>query len=570
MKIRSCFVLAATLGASGCAINPQTGQPELASSVKTQFNSTFNSDDPCSNNDRNIGLVVGAVAGGVIGYLNHGAKGAAIGAVAGAGGGLLIGHLMDSRRCSLYKIAQANQLKLASATITPAKLGLQDKDANGAIGLDVQLQNQSDEFEPGSSTVTPAARAYLAQIAKLYTPQAVAAGLPANATQQDRGQAAQRRLLIVGHTDAQDAASGTDLARLSQERAKAVAAVFAENGVPASTIYYQGAGDALPITSNATAEGRETNNRVQIVDVPTQSDLEVYLQRRAANPDNFGIATPAAFAPTAMVASASPVSDDVQAAAGQPQSQDNASSASARPAVRATVKQESVAASAAPVTPSQSVASTPAKSPASASAETVAARESHPQHAASGAAYDFGGAPIHPPGEAINLGTAVDHSMFSLISSAHADTPVIVGSCLGDHPHATTPVRNLQTAQELPPRDFVRGFYGTVWGTNANGNLVAITGATIPLDGGAPVPRPTVLIYKNYHGNTHQAPSFKGEADVNVYRGTQKTVYRVFIDGPAQCLDLVVADAQFKGQGNLYYDDKGNSFLASPEFAMQR
>jgi len=220
MKIRSCFVLAATLGASGCAINPQTGQPELASSVKTQFNSTFNSDDPCSNNDRNIGLVVGAVAGGVIGYLNHGAKGAAIGAVAGAGGGLLIGHLMDSRRCSLYKIAQANQLKLASATITPAKLGLQDKDANGAIGLDVQLQNQSDEFEPGSSTVTPAARAYLAQIAKLYTPQAVAAGLPANATQQDRGQAAQRRLLIVGHTDAQDAASGTDLARLSQERAK--------------------------------------------------------------------------------------------------------------------------------------------------------------------------------------------------------------------------------------------------------------------------------------------------------------------------------------------------------------
>jgi outer membrane protein OmpA-like peptidoglycan-associated protein len=568
MKIRNCFLFAATLGASGCAINPQTGQPEIVSSVKTQFNSTFNSDDPCSNNDRNIGLVVGAVAGGVIGYLNHGAKGAAIGTVAGAGGGLLIGHLMDSRRCSLSKIAQANQLKLASATITPAKLGLQDKDANAAIGLDVQLQNQSDEFELGSSTVTPAARAYLAQIAKLYTPQAVAAGVPTNAAQQDRDQAAQRRLLIVGHTDAQDAASGTDLARLSQERAKAVAAVFAENGVPASTIFYQGAGDALPITSNATAEGRETNNRVQIVDVPTQNELEVYLQRRAANPDNFGTATPAAFAPAAVVVSAAPASDDIQVAAVQPQ--DNPSPASARPVVRATVKQQSVTTSAASTKPSQSVASTPAKGPASAPAETVAARENRSQHAASGAAFDFGGAPIHPPGVAINLGTAVDHSMFSLISSAHADTPVIVGSCLGDHPHATTPVRNLQTAQELPPRDFVRGFYGTVWGTNANGNLVAITGATIPLDGGAPVPQPTVLIYKNYHGNTHQAPSFKGQANVNVYRGTQKTVYRVFIDGPAQCLDLVVADAQFKGQGNLYYDDKGNSFLASPEFAMQR
>jgi hypothetical protein len=144
-----------------------------------------------------------------------------------------------------------------------------------------------------------------------------------------------------------------------------------------------------------------------------------------------------------------------------------------------------------------------------------------------------------------------------------------VGSCLSDHPHTTTPVRNLQTSQELPPRDFVRGFYGTVWGTNANGNLVAITGATIPLDGGAPVPKPTVLIYRNYHNDKHQPPSFRGQADVNVYRGTEKTVYRLFIDGPARCLDLVVAHAQFKGQGNLYYGERGSQYLATPEFAMQ-
>jgi hypothetical protein len=140
----------------------------------------------------------------------------------------------------------------------------------------------------------------------------------------------------------------------------------------------------------------------------------------------------------------------------------------------------------------------------------------------------------------------------------------------GVRPPLTTPVRNLQTAQEFHPRDYVRGFYGTVWDTNANGNLVAITGATIPLDAGAPVPRPTVLIYRNYRNNVHQAPSFKGQVDVNVYRGTQKTVYRVFIGGPARCLDLVVANEQFKGQGNLYYGDSANSFLATPEFAMQR
>jgi outer membrane protein OmpA-like peptidoglycan-associated protein len=551
MKIRSCVLLAATLGTAGCAVNPQTGQTEIAPSVKSQFNSTFNSDDPCSSNDRNIGAVAGAVAGGLIGYLSHGAKGAVVGAVAGAGGGLLIGHLMDARRCSLYKIAQTNQLNLASATITPGKLGQQGDGANNSIGLDVQLQNKRDEFEAGSSTLTPDARAYLAQIAQLYAPQAAAASLPAGTTPQERQQVTQHSVLIVGHTDAQDAASGADLALLSQARAKAVANVFAQNGVPASNIYYQGAGDALPLMSNATEQGRAANDRVQIVDVPTQSDLQLYLQRRGANPANFGT-----------VAS---VADS---------SSENAGSLTSTSRIAPT-PQASASSAASPVRTQTGIPAPTARQPEIVSATSAAQRPvptagATAQRGATAAGYDFGGSPIHPPGESINLGDAVDHSMFSLITAAHADTPVIVGSCLSDRPHPTTPVRNLKTAQELPPRDFVHGFYGTVWGTNANGNLVAITGATIPLDAGAPVPRPTVLIYRNYHGNVHQVPTFKGQANVNVYRGTQKTVYRIFIDGPARCLDLVVADAQFKGKGNLYYDDKGSAFLATPEFAMQR
>jgi outer membrane protein OmpA-like peptidoglycan-associated protein len=570
MKIRNCVLLAATVSTAGCAVNPQTGQSEIAPAVKSQFNSTFNSDDPCSNNDRNIGVVAGAVAGGVIGYLSHGAKGAVIGAVAGAGGGLLIGHLMDARRCSLYKIAQENQLNLASATITPGKLGLQGKDANSAIGLDVQLQNKSDEFEVGSSKLTPAARAYLAQIAQLYAPQTVTAGRPAGGSPQERQQTMQHSVLIVGHTDAHDSASGADIARLSQERAKAVADVFAQSGVPASNIYYQGAGDALPLMSNATQEGREANDRVQIVDVPTQGDLQLYLQRRGANPANLdNVATVVDLASENAGADTSalwdgthpPVANASDTSATQAKASDHATTAKQ---VVAAANSSAAAQHPAPVAAAKPQRGVAAPDPA----QTV--RNDHAQRGVHAGDYDFGGGPIHPPGEPINLGAAVDHSMFSLITPAHADAPVIVGSCLSDHPHTTTPVRNLQTAQELPPRDFVRGFYGTVWGTNANGNLFAITGATIPLDAGAPVPRPTVLIYRNYHGNVHQAPSFKGQANVNVYRGAQKTVYRVFIDGPARCLDLVVADAQFKGKGNLYYGDNGNSFLATPEFAMQR
>ncbi len=500
---RVLLVAAGLTALSGCAINPQTGQPEIAPSVKAKFVSVFDSSDPCSHNDRNIGMAAGALVGGVLGYLNHGAKGALVGAAIGTGGGYLIGHLMDSRRCKLYKIAQANHLRLISATITERKLGTKGRNPNGAIGLDVQLQNKSDEFEPGSAALTPQAHAYMTQIARQYTPKTIAASLPANATPKQRAEALNHVVLIVGHTDAKDAVAGANLARLSQERAKSVARVFAQNGVPTASIYYQGAGDALPIAPNATEEGRTENNRVQFVDVPTRADLQRYLQRRTVNPAYYQTAS-------ARTEPAAPI-----------------------PRVRA-------------------------------------ARVKPTRHPLFASGYHFGGNPISPSGEPIDIGAPVEHSMFDILPAAYADTPVLIGSCLSDHPHPTTAVRNLETGQSLPPRDFVPGFYGTVWASNVDSNLVAITGATVPLDTGAPIPEPTVYIYKDYHGNVHQAPSFKARADVNIYRGAQETVYRVFLHGPAQCLDLVVPASQFRGRGDLYYDRGGDTYLAIPQFAMRR
>ncbi len=159
----------------------------------------FHSEDPCSNNDRNIGIAVGAVAGGVIGYLAHGAKGAAAGALIGAGGGFLVGHVLDARRCELYRIAQANGLKLASAPITQARPNAGSADRPATVGLDVRLENKSDEFVAGSAELTPQARKYLAQIANQYSPKALMAALPPDATPEQRAQAGGRKVLIVGH-----------------------------------------------------------------------------------------------------------------------------------------------------------------------------------------------------------------------------------------------------------------------------------------------------------------------------------------------------------------------------------
>ncbi len=593
---KSIVSLAVLAILSGCAINPQTGQAEISPEARAQFNSIFDSPDPCSNNDRNIGIALGAVAGGAIGYLQHGVKGAIAGAAIGVGGGYLIGHVMDNRRCALYKIAQANHLRLVSAYITQAKLDQQSANGGAAtqkIGVDVQLENAPDEFAPGSAVLTPRARNYLSQIAQQYTPKQFAAPQPAggNAPQEPLHQ-----VLIVGHTDAQDANTGVDLAALSQQRARAVAEVFAENGVPSSSIYYQGAGDSLPLVSNATAEGRRENQRVQIIDVPTAADLQKYLQLRSANPNDFATsqATPA-------------MSSDIQAtqASGsfssqitQEQQPTSAEPPPPNPAdplwERIEEKAKRLAwEQAHPAKQHQAHSSTATSaSPEMKSRTTIAQAESRPngptvEHLAQQSrqmakmgpppaaistytGYDFGGAPAHRQSGAINLGEPITHSMFSILNSAQAAAPVVLTSCMNDVPHTSTPVRNLATGEALAPRYYLAGFDNNVWASNVHGNLVAITGATVPVDAGAPVPTPKVLIYRDYHGNTKQAPNFDHLVPVNVYRGSNSTVYRLFVHGPAECIDLVVPARQFSGKANLYYVRSGSTYQAQPGFSVQR
>lgn len=504
---------------TGCAtVSAPPGSPGGASQSENTLSSIFDSPNPCSNNDRNIGMVLGGVTGALVGGLTHGVEGAVVGAVVGVGGGFLVGHFLDARRCELYKIAKAHDLKIASARITPDKLGVAPmgpaQKPSTAIGLDVQVENKGGEFTPGTASITPQAQVYLSQIARQYAPAVVEKHLPANATPEQRLAVVNHKILIVGHTNLVDQAiSGMSAAKLSQQRARAVATVFAENGVPAGNIYYQGAGDALPIAPVHTARGEKENNRVQIVDVPTISDLQDYVQRRTVNASDF--------APQPNVSAFTPVQ------------------AKAHPAVHHPV---------------------PAPVPVKA-VHTVAHM---------GAGTGFGGTPLYGNGIPVDLGAApASHSMFGLISSAQADTPVIVPACLSSHPHPVTAVRNLASGQTLPPRDYVSGFYDAVWVAHAGKNLVAITHANVLKGAGTYVPRPDVLIYKDYHGNTRQAPVFSGKVPVNVYRGQNKTLYRVFVNGPAKCIDMVVPTGEYLGGSRLYYALNGKKYMSQPIFSLQ-
>ncbi|HEX5311971.1 OmpA family protein [Aquabacterium sp.] len=73
----------------------------------------------------------------------------------------------------------------------------------------------------------------------------------------------QRRVLIEGFTDS---VGGAELNQvLSSRRADAVRARLVEMGIAPSRVQTRGYGEADPIASNATAEGRQLNRRVEIV-----------------------------------------------------------------------------------------------------------------------------------------------------------------------------------------------------------------------------------------------------------------------------------------------------------------
>lgn len=108
---------------------------------------------------------------------------------------------------------------------------------------------QKITFDPGSATLSAAARPVLREIAGILRE---CGDLP---------------LRIIGHTDSQGRES-TNLA-LSQARAEAVLAALRAERVPVAGFAAEGRGAAEPIADNRTEEGREANRRIEFaLDAP--------------------------------------------------------------------------------------------------------------------------------------------------------------------------------------------------------------------------------------------------------------------------------------------------------------
>jgi len=173
--------------------------------------------------------LVGAVTGALLGK----GKGAAIGAAVAGTAGAAYGHYVDNQEAELRKSMNGT--------------GVQVERDGDQLKL---IMPGSITFATGKADLQPSFYQTLGQLSTSFK----------NFKDND--------LVVTGHTDStgnSDANVG-----LSHRRAEAVAQYLRANGVASSRILTLGAGSSQPVASNATADGRAQNRRVEIKLLPHQ------------------------------------------------------------------------------------------------------------------------------------------------------------------------------------------------------------------------------------------------------------------------------------------------------------
>ncbi len=176
------------------------------------------------------GAIIGAGSGGLIGGLigkaaGNTAIGAIVGAAVGGIAGAYIGDYMD-------KQAKEMREDIAGAKIERVGEGIKITFDSGLL------------FEVNQSALSPASKTNLTNLAEILNKY------------EDTD------IVLEGHTDA----SGSDSYNLdlSNKRAASVSSFLTNKNVLVKRFTVQGYGEAQPIASNETVDGRQQNRRVEV------------------------------------------------------------------------------------------------------------------------------------------------------------------------------------------------------------------------------------------------------------------------------------------------------------------
>lgn len=474
--------------------------------------------------DQNAGKVggtaVGAGLGAVIGKQVAGDKGMYIGAAVGGIFGYLVGDSIDKRREELRKIAEKEQLEMTFSDIQTSDLVIasdmpknntdtqkssttqpQDKKAGDQV-----IITEHNQFDKGSSELTPKAKESFGKIASTY-------------------QQAEKKILIIGHTD--DSGNSALNQKLSEERAKNLGKLFADNGVKKENIYFLGAGETLPIANNNTQEGATKNRRVEIVELNSEEEIGIYASMKTSNPKFFR-----------------PIQTEKVAFTKMPE-----------------IKKETSKNSTTIVSKKEESQSSQ-KQPIVADAKNF---------------IDFGGnkSKSNSMVNATNFGELVQKESFIGIGTkAKADDAQmnIYGNCTLDKPRVGGETKSLASGEKIAYKtsEYKRGLNETSWTTMLNGHLVGVAPIGVLRSGSKAVSSPNVLVYKNYVQGSNIEPSETLTTTVNTYQGSNGLLYRVFANNhdSIKCMDIVFDEKNInQSMGKVYYIVQDGTY--EKEFAIK-
>jgi len=217
IKHGQLLLLAAALAIAGCA--------------KDEYGNTR----PMTDTQK--GALIGAAAGAVIGLTTKDKKkGVLIGAVGGGLAGAAVGHYMDRQKQDLEKVLRP---EIDSGLVTVTAL------PNDQLQI---TMTSSTAFAVDSATIEPGFHSTLDKIAQVLV------------------RYGKTHLAVIGHTDS----TGSDAYNqtLSERRAGSVKDYLIGQSVIAQRVDAFGQGESQPRATNATAEGRQLNRRVEIVVTP--------------------------------------------------------------------------------------------------------------------------------------------------------------------------------------------------------------------------------------------------------------------------------------------------------------
>lgn len=192
------------------------------------------------------GAVVGGMAGAAIGagvdHRDRG-RGALVGSVVGLLAGALLGGELERYEAWQQDLRAHRGSQIWCEEHQAWEDARDDESPWEAAPEPERVAPRDVLFDAGSSQLSPGARSHLRRVADRVRERS------------------DLELLLRGHTDG----SGAEDFDLSEQRARSVRSFLAAEGVPPRRIAWVGFGDAQPVASTRSPEGRQRNRRVEIV-----------------------------------------------------------------------------------------------------------------------------------------------------------------------------------------------------------------------------------------------------------------------------------------------------------------